>query len=109
MDAAIARVQPTETGGLEVHVNFGVFAGRQATPAELELLGRELVDEAGGASVVAEDRFELGPHSEAELQQVRIELDGQSLDETMRGRVVAIAERWARECAADRHSDVTEP
>jgi hypothetical protein len=108
VDAAIALVQPTETGGFEIHVNFGVLAGRQATPAELELLGRELVDEAGGASVVAEERFEVGPHSEAELQQVRIEVDGSSLDETMRGRVVAIAECWARECAAARHADVTE-
>jgi hypothetical protein len=108
VDAAIARVQPTESGGFEIEVNFGVLAGRQATPAELEELGRELVAEAGGASVVAEDRLEVGPHSEAELQQVRIELDADALDETMRGRVVAIAERWARECAAERHADVTE-
>jgi hypothetical protein len=108
VDAAIAHVQPTEAGGFEIHVNFGVLAGRQATPAELEQLGRELVDEAGGASVVGEERFELSRRSEAELQQVRIELDARSLDETMRGRVVAIAERWARECAADRHADVTE-
>ena len=108
MDPAIARVQPTDGGGFEIEVNFGVLAGRQATPAELEGLGRELVEEAGSASVVAENRFELGPHSEAELQQVRIELDAESLDETMRGRVVAIAERWARECAAERHADVSE-
>jgi hypothetical protein len=108
VDPAIARVQPTESGGLEIEVNFGVLAGRQATAAELEELGRELVDETGGATVVAEDRFELGPQSEVELQQVRIELDAESLDETMRGRVVAIAERWARECAADRHADVTD-
>jgi hypothetical protein len=108
MDAAIAHVQPTDTGGFEICVNFGVLAGRQATPAELEVLGRELVDEAGGASVVAEERFELSAHSEAELQQVRIELDARSLDETMRGRVVAIAERWARECAAERHAGVTD-
>ena len=109
MDAAIARVQPTASGGFQVEVNFGVLAGRQATPAELEQLGRELVGETGRASVVAEDRFEVGPRSEAELQQVRIEVDGESLDETMRGRLVAIAERWARECAADRRADVTEP
>ena len=108
MDAAIAQVQETETGEFEIHVNFGVLAGRQATPAELELLGRELVEETGHASVVAEDRFELGPRSEAEVQQVRVELDAPSLDETMRDRVVAITERWARECAADRHADVTE-
>ena len=108
MDPAIARVEPTDRGSFEIEVNFGVLAGRQATPAELEELGRELAEETGRASVVAEDRFEVGPHSEAELQQVRIELDAASLDETMRGRVVAIAERWARECAAGRHADVTE-
>jgi hypothetical protein len=108
VDAAIARVEPTAGGRFEVEVNFGVLAGRQATTAELEELGRELVEEAGRASIVAEDRLELGPRAEAELQQVRIEVDGDSLDETMRGRLVAIAERWARECAADRHADVTD-
>ena len=108
MDEAIARVETAPDGSLEVAVNFGVLSGRQATPAELEDLGRQLVADAGEVSLVSEERFELGPHSEAELHQVRIELEGGALDEDLRARVVATAEAWARACAADRHADVTE-
>ena len=108
MDEAIARVETAPDGSLEVAVNFGVLSGRQATPAELEDLGRQLVADAGEVSLVSEERFELGPHSEAELHQVRVELDGAGLDEDLRARVVATAEAWARACAADRHADVTE-
>jgi hypothetical protein len=105
-EEAIAFVQPHADGALQVTVNFGVLAGRTATPAELEELGRCLVEEAGDVSVISEERFELGPHSEAEVHQVRIELDGASLDADLRARVVATAERWARSCAADRHIDI---
>ena len=106
MEEAIAFVQPSADGALQVSVNFGVLAGRTATPAELEELGRRLVAETGEVSVISEERFELGPHSEAEVHQVRIELDGASLDEDLRARVIATAEHWARSCAADRHLDL---
>ena len=108
VDEAIARVETADDGSLEVAVNFGVLTGRQATNAELEELGRRLVADAGDVSLVSEERFELGAHSEAELHQVRLELDGAALDEELRARVVATAEAWARACAADRHADVTE-
>jgi hypothetical protein len=108
VDEAIARVETAADGSLEIAVNFGVVAGRQATPAELEDLGHWLVAEAGEVSLVSEERFELGPHSEAELHQVRVELDGRSLDDDLRARVVAAAEAWARACAEDRHADVTD-
>lgn len=106
MDDAIAIAQPSDDGALQVSVNFGILAGRTATPAELEELGRRLVAETGEVTVIAEERFELGTHSEAELHQVRIELEGSPLDDDLRARVVATAERWARSCAADRHIDV---
>ena len=108
MDEAIALVATNDAGALEVRVNFGLLAGRQATAAELEQLGRELVDQAGTVSVISEERFELSEHSEAEVHQVRVELDARLLDETLRGRVIATAERWARDCAALRHADVTD-
>jgi hypothetical protein len=108
VDEAIARVATTADGGFEVAVNFGVLAGRRATNAELEELGRQLVADAGEVSLVSEERLELGPHSEAELHQVRVELDGAALDEDLRARVVSTAEAWARACAAERHADVTE-
>lgn len=82
------------------------MAGRTATPAELQELGRRFVAETGAVSVIPEERFELSRHSEAAVHQVRIELDGASLDEDLRARVVETAERWARSCAADRHIDI---
>ena len=108
MDEAIARVETAADGSLEVAVNFGVLTGRQATPAELEDLGHRLMADTDEVSLISEERFELGPHSEAELHQVRVELDGRSLDDDLRGRVVATAEAWARACAAERHADVTD-
>ena len=109
MDEAIAHVGSGEDGAFEVRVNFGILAGRNATPAELEELGRRLVQAAGDVAVVSEDRFELSRHSEAEVHQVRIELeDAEDLDVAMRARVVATAERWARTCAAERHIDVAD-
>ncbi|MFN2471229.1 MAG: hypothetical protein ABR583_09645 [Gaiellaceae bacterium] len=95
-------------GGLVVRVNFGLLAGRQATAAELEELGRELSHQTAAVSVISEERFELSETSEAEVHQVRIELDAQPIDEALREAVVRTAERWARACAGsgERHADV---
>ena len=101
-----------EPPGLEIRVNFGVFAGREATPAEIEDLAAALLDKVGDVTIVAEDRHEISEHSEAALHQVRIELaeeelpaDEHELDE-FRGRLVEAAERWARDCIAERHVEV---
>ncbi|HZT52776.1 MAG TPA: hypothetical protein VE995_00165, partial [Gaiellaceae bacterium] len=56
--AVALRVREHDEPAVEVRVNFGVFAGRHTTPAEIEGLAallRELVPEF---SVVAEDRHE---------------------------------------------------
>jgi hypothetical protein len=108
VEPAVAFAAPAhETAPFEVRINFGVFAGREATPAELEDLARLLVPEVGELSIVAEERHEVGHGTEAVLHQVRIELHpgelpaGRDLDE-LKGRLVAAAERWAVACAADR-------
>ena len=61
-----------EPPGLEVRVNFGVFAGRAATAAEIDDLAQGLLSKVGEVSIVAEDRHEIGEESEASLHQVRI-------------------------------------
>lgn len=103
-----------EPPGLEIRVNFGMFAGREATPAELDDLGSQLVDKVGEVAIVAEERHEIGRHSEASLHQVRIEVPGDEvpddeheLDE-LRGRLIEATERWARECIADRHVELSD-
>lgn len=97
---------------LEIRVNFGLFAGREATPAEIEALGAELRERVDELTIVAEERHELGSHSEASVHQVRIEISGDDLPpedrlDELRGRLIEIAERWARRCVSDRHIEPT--
>jgi hypothetical protein len=86
-------------------VNFGVFAGREATAAEVEELARELRTRVDHFSVVAEQHFEFGV-GEASVHLVRIDLD--EADDELRGRLLEIAERWAQSCIAERHVEVAE-
>lgn len=93
---------------LEIRVNFGLFAGREATPAEIDVLAAALQDKVTELTIVSEARHELSSHSEATVRQVRIEAGGelptdeQELDE-LGGHMIEIAERWARACASERH------
>ncbi len=85
-------------------VNFGLFAGRAVTPAEIDELAKQLIPEFDHVSIVSEERHELSNQSEVSVQQVRIELpEGVDAD-----RVVETVERWAQACIADRHADVSD-
>jgi hypothetical protein len=95
----------TDPPGVEIRVNFGVFAGRAATAAEVEELARELRSRVDEFTVVAEQHFEFGD-VEASVHLVRIELD--EADDELRGRLLEIAERWAQACIAERHAEVAE-
>ena len=103
-----------EDGDLELVVNFGMFAGREATPAELDDLARALVQELGEVSLVAEQRLEVNENVEASVHQVRVEVTPDRLPsdpgagDELATRLVAIAERWAQACIAERHVDVAE-
>ena len=100
-----------EPPGLEIRVNFGVFAGRQATPAEIDELARELLPDVGEVSIVAEERHEISEHVEASLHQVRIEVSEENLlpsDADLEARLLGIARRWAEACVAERHAEVSE-
>ena len=95
------------TSDREIRVNFGVFAGREVTAAEIEELARELRARVHEFEVIAENRFEFGD-VEAAVHLVRVEFET-SLDAELRGRVLEIVERWATQCAAERHADVITP
>jgi hypothetical protein len=107
-------VRAPEQPGLEIRVNFGMFAGREATQAEIEELGAALVPEIGVAEIASENRYEIGPDSEAEVHQVRIEVPSEKLPVDdfqigeLAGKLVGIAERWASGCIADRRAELTE-
>jgi hypothetical protein len=101
-----------EPPGLEIRINFGMFAGREATPAEIDELGKELLARVREVSIIAEERHEIADTSEVQLHQVRVEVpatdlpaDDHEVDE-LRGRLLEVSERWAQSCIADRHVDV---
>jgi hypothetical protein len=104
-----------EPPGLEVRVNFGIFAGRAATAAEIDELAQALLTKVGEISIVAEERHEIGEDSEASLHQVRIDVDPEYIPEdeheadVLAGRIVEAAESWARDCVADRRAEISEP
>ena len=108
-------VRAPEQPGLEIRVNFGMFAGRDATAAEIEELGAALLPEIGNAEITSENRYEIGPDSEAEVHQVRIVVANEMLPDDdfevgeLAGRLVAVAERWANGCIADRRVELSEP
>jgi hypothetical protein len=102
MEEAIAFcVEEHEYAAVEVRVNFGVFAGRNATQAEIDDLARLLGDEVESFSVTAADRHEFGGDVETSVRQVVIEYPGPDSD-GLCDRLVALAEKWARDCIHSR-------
>ena len=99
--------------GLEVRINFGMLAGREATAAEIEELAQALLPAVGEVSIVAEERHEIGEHAESSLHQVVIGVDHERVPasdeeaEQLSARLVEEAIRWADSCAADRHVELT--
>src|SRR5262245_62708592 len=95
--------------GLEIRVNFGVFAGRAATPAEIDRLAEWLLDDVGEVSIISEERHEIDANVEASVHQVRVEVRPDlvpadpDLAEELRVRLVERTEHWARACIAERH------
>jgi hypothetical protein len=88
----------------DVRVNFGMFSGREATQAEVDDLARALLAEIETVTIVAEHRTVADREMEASVHQIRVELDGGDAE-----RALGIAERWARDCIADRHIEIEEP
>jgi hypothetical protein len=105
MTELVFRAPERPEVALEVRVNFGVFAGRNATNAEIDDLARAVRREVESFAIVAEERHEFGGEVEATIRQVVIEIpeDGGGLEQ----RVSELAERWALECIRSR-SDLGE-
>ena len=113
-EPAIAFATTSDPPPLEIRVNFGVFAGRGATPAEIDELARALIPEVGEVSIVAEERHEISEDVEAAIHQVRVEVAEEHLPPTAEARaeltdlLVSEASRWARACVADRPIELAE-
>jgi hypothetical protein len=105
MTELVFTARPEPAAELEVRVNFGVFAGRNATQAEIDDLARALHAEVESFAIVAQERHEFGGVVEASLRQVLIEIP--ESHENLETTVLEIAERWARACIQAR-SDLGE-
>jgi hypothetical protein len=114
VENVIAFATEQEPAGLEIRVNFGVFAGRDATSAELEELGKLLVPEAGEVSIVGEQRHEMSEDAEVVLHQVRVSVSPENVPddpgerEAFCQRLVTLAEIWARQCINERSSEISD-
>lgn len=114
VEETIAFTVEQEPAGLEIRINFGVFAGRDATTAELEELGRLLVPEAGEVSIVGEERHDLAEDVEVVVHQVRVAVPPDAVPDDGNERkhfcerLVTLAEIWARQCINERHGEITE-
>jgi hypothetical protein len=109
MAFAVHRHDPP---GLEVRINFGVFAGRDATAAEIDRLAEWLLDEVGEVSIISEERHEIDANVEASVHQVRIEISADRLPDgdttELESRILERAEHWAHVCVAERHAEVAD-
>ena len=86
----------------DIRVNFGVFAGREATQAEIDELANALLAEVDAITIVAEQRTVADREMEASVHQIRVELD----EDADPQRPLLIAERWAEACVAERSADL---
>ena len=99
-------VREQEEPGIELRVNFGVFAGRHATPAEIDELAASFRPLLPEFAIVAEERHEFGGEVEASVHQVLVEIPQEHLGpdpDLLAEQVVLAANGWALECIASRH------
>lgn len=107
MEAPVAfRVQAQEPPALEVRINFGLFAARGVTPAEIDHLAGALKDVLPSFEIVAEERHGFGGAVEVSVHQVAIHAEHGGDDVAL--QVIELAEGWAKECFAVRHSDLSD-
>ena len=113
----IARIafvsEPTAEPTIEVRVNFGIFAGREVTAAEIDELARILLPEVRSISIVSEQRHEFDAAVEGLVHQVRIEVATDALPDgadvaSLGARLATLAEHWAEGCISERHAAFTE-
>jgi hypothetical protein len=99
-------VREQEEPGIEIRVNFGVFAGRHATPAEIDELALALRELVPSFAILSEERHEFGDAVEASVHQVVVEVPREHTGggaDVLAQQIVLAANGWALECIASRH------
>ena len=99
-------VREHEEPGIEIRVNFGVFAGRHATPAEIDELALAVRELVPSFAIVSEERHEFADDVEASVHQVVVEVPRERVGEEpelLAEQIVLAADGWALERIAARH------
>jgi hypothetical protein len=107
--AVALRVRSHEEPEIEVRINFGVFAGRTVTPAEIDELARQVSSLVPAFAIVAEERHEFGGAVEASVHQVVVEVPREHVDpeaDVLAERIVLEANGWVLECIESRHAEL---
>jgi hypothetical protein len=86
----------------DIRVNFGMFAGRDATQAEIDDLAKTLLNDLESVTIVAEQTTIADRDMEASVHQIRIDL-GDGTDPQLPLKVAA---EWAEACIAERHLEL---
>lgn len=93
-------LSPGPDGMAELVVNFGVYSGREATPAEVERLARQLLEDVSAVEIVCEQRYEFTAEAEATVYRVRVAVPGAGHRAAeLRDTVAA----WAEDCIDERY------
>lgn len=97
---------------IQIRVNFGILAGREATPAEIDTLARNLLQVVKDVSIIAEQHYEIGHGREAVVHLINVEVDLKDLREPaadvgdVTSELIDAATQWAESCAEARHAEV---
>jgi hypothetical protein len=110
----IFRAEPEPAADVEIVVNFGMFASREATPAEIDDLATNVLAVVSHVTIEAVRRYELDREGEAAVHQVKVEAstsdavedaaEAGPLDE----RLLEVVDAWARRSIELRHAEVAE-
>ena len=110
IEPAIAlRVRDLDEPAIGVRINFGVFAGRTVTPAEIDELARRVSDLVPAFAIVAEERHEFGDAVEASVHQVVVEVPREHAGfeaDVLAERIVLEANGWALDCIESRRAEL---
>ena len=85
----------------DIRINFGVFAGREVTQAEVDDLARTLLVELDSVTIVSEQRTIVDHEMEASVHQIRVEPGDGDVK-----ALVALAAQWAEACINERHAEL---
>jgi len=100
------------TPAIQIRINFGILAGREATPAEIDTLARSLLRIVRDVSVIAEQHYEIGHGREAVVHLINVEVDLRDLRDPaadvgdVTAQLIEAATLWAEACAEARHAEV---